>query len=90
MMGQQKKQLDRMEDMLTSLIETVGSMREEQTTAKEEQSIFTSELTSLKTDAENRHKDLMKEMLFMKADNDLLWEKYNEHDRELGHIRKTI
>jgi len=65
-------------------------MREEQTTAKEEQSIFTSELTSLKTDAENRHKDLMKEMLFMKADNDLLWEKYNEHDRELGHIRKTI
>ncbi|WP_256438997.1 hypothetical protein [Virgibacillus sp. MSJ-26] len=39
-MSQQKQQLDRMEDMLTSLIKTVGSMREEQTTMKEEQSFF--------------------------------------------------
>src|SRR5699024_4322902 len=106
-----QKQLDRIEDMLTSLIRTVGSMREEQasmkeeqasmkeeqasmkkdiSTIKEDQALMREEQTSIREDAKIRHQEAMKEVHFLKVDNDLLWEKYKEHDRQLGHLRKSI
>ncbi|MBP2078846.1 hypothetical protein [Oceanobacillus polygoni] len=97
-----QEQLDRMENMLTTLIKTVGtvleeqtsmknditSIKEEQVSMKEEQISMKNDIRSMKEENNARHNEVMEALSIVRADNDLLWEKTNKHERDIGILRK--
>ncbi|MFC4023936.1 hypothetical protein ACFOUV_09030 [Oceanobacillus longus] len=96
------QRFDKLEGMMAQLINTVGNMMEEQTSIKNDISSIKKEQTSMRegqTSMKNyissikeengiRHKEVMDQLALVKADQDVLWDKSIQNEREIGIVKK--
>ncbi|MUV39012.1 hypothetical protein JNUCC1_02884 [Lentibacillus sp. JNUCC-1] len=82
------EQADHIEKMLETIVQTVGTIMEEQTSMKRDISSMKEDITSIKEESDTRHKQVLDQLRALKADNDLIWEKQYQHERDIGIFKK--
>ncbi|MDZ5471899.1 hypothetical protein SM124_09075 [Bacillus sp. 31A1R] len=78
--------LDRLEDMVSQLINIVGETNEMVRSMKTEISDMKVEISDMKAKNENRHKEVMGRLQDIEVDQDLLWEKTIKNERSVAKI----
>jgi hypothetical protein len=78
-----EKRLDRIEEMLTQLIEVIG-------TISTSQNRMEVRLDSMEAKNEERHQDILNQLKQLEVDQDIIWEKVSKEEREIAKIKKRL
>ena len=95
------KRLERMEDMLSTLITMVGNINHKQQIMIEEQQIMKEVIQSIKeeqqnmkeeqhamrNEMENRHNEILVKLNELQKDQDHIWEKTVRNEREIARLK---
>ncbi|WP_246942836.1 hypothetical protein [Bacillus pinisoli] len=92
-----EKRLDRMEEMLTQLIQVVGTMNSSQHRMENRMDTMETKLHSMETrleamEAKNeeRHQDILYQLSQLKIDQDIIWDKLSKEEREIQKLKKRL
>ncbi|HLS09164.1 hypothetical protein [Lentibacillus sp.] len=85
-----KEQLNGVVKKQAVMKENQAAMREEQTAMKTEQSPMRREISEMKTEGDRRHREIMDEFKILRADQDHIWKKTVENERDIAQLKHQI
>lgn len=92
-----EKRLQNIETMVSQLITMVGTLQVEQNGMKGDMQNMQGDLQDLKNGldrleekGEKRHKEILARLKDIEMDQDIIWDKVSQHEREIEHIKRKL